>query len=42
MLEVARQRTRGAAELGRIPGITPSVLRRVGSAILSALDGSAP
>jgi ribonuclease D len=42
MLEVARQRPRGAAELGRIPGITPSVLRRVGSAILSALDGSAP
>ncbi len=40
MLDVARRRPHGAAELGRIPGITPPVLRRFGDAIRAALDGA--
>jgi ribonuclease D len=42
MLEIARRRPRGAAELERLPGVTPSVLRRLGGAILAALEAAAP
>jgi ribonuclease D len=42
MLDIARRRPRGAAELERLPGVTPSVMRRLGGAILAALDGAAP
>ena len=40
MVELARRRPRGADELGRIPGVTPAVLRRLGGAILSAVAAS--
>jgi ribonuclease D len=36
MVEIARRRPRGEA-LGRLPGVTPSVLRRLGEDIASAL-----
>jgi ribonuclease D len=42
MLEVARRRPRTVEELGRIAGMTPSVLRRVGREILDAVEGAAP
>lgn len=41
MLEIARRRPDGAAALGRIPGVTPSVLRNVGEAVLQALGEAA-
>lgn len=41
MIDVARRRPRSPEELLRIPGITSSVLRRLGEAILAAVDGSA-
>ncbi len=37
MVDVARRRPRDAAELERMPGITPSVMRRMGEAILGAV-----
>jgi ribonuclease D len=37
MVEIARQRPADATALGRIPGVTPSVLRRMGDAILDAV-----
>jgi len=37
MVDVARRRPRTAAELERIPGVTPSVLRRLGDAMLAAI-----
>jgi ribonuclease D len=37
MLVIARRRPRSADELGRIPGVTPSVLRRLGDDILAAV-----
>lgn len=37
MVEVARRRPRTMEELGRVPGITPSVLRRLGEDIRTAL-----
>ncbi len=37
MVEIARRRPRNAEALGRVPGVTPSVLRRVGDAILQAM-----
>ena len=37
MVEIARRRPRDAEALGRIPGVTPSVLRRMGDAILLAM-----
>lgn len=41
MVDLARQRPRTIQEIGRIPGVTPSVLRRLGDAILAAI-ASAP
>lgn len=41
MVEIAIRRPRASEELVRIPGITPSVLRRMGDAILAAVGGSA-
>jgi ribonuclease D len=41
MIEIALRRPRASEELVRIPGITPSVLRRMGDAILAAVGGSA-
>jgi ribonuclease D len=37
MLEIARRRPRSEDELGRIPGMTPSVLRRLGREVLEAV-----
>lgn len=37
MIELARRRPRAQEELGRFPGVTPSVLRRLGGAILAAV-----
>jgi len=37
MVDVARRRPRTAAELERVPGVTPSVMRRLGDAILAAI-----
>jgi ribonuclease D len=42
LLEVARRRPRTADELGRIAGMTPSVLRRVGREVLEAVATAAP
>jgi ribonuclease D len=43
MVEVARRRPRTAAELESVPGVTPSVMRRLGGAVLSAIAaGRAP
>jgi ribonuclease D len=43
MLELARRRPTGDDALGRVPGVTPSVLRRMGSALRAALEaGSGP
>ena len=38
MLEIARRRPRDEDELSHLPGITPSVLRRMGDAILAAVE----
>jgi ribonuclease D len=37
MVDIARRRPRSAEELERLPGVTPSVMRRLGVAILEAL-----
>src|SRR5574341_1061002 len=37
MVEIARRRPEDAAALGRIPGVTPNVMRRMGDAILGAV-----
>jgi ribonuclease D len=37
MVDIARRRPRSAEELERMPGVTPSVMRRLGVAILEAL-----
>jgi len=37
MVDLARRRPLGAEELGRVPGVTPSVMRRLGDAILAAI-----
>jgi len=42
MIAIAQRLPRDAEELGRIPGVTPSVLRRLGDEILSAVRASAP
>ncbi len=39
MVEIARRRPRTAEELARIPGVTAPVMRRLGEAILAALQG---
>jgi ribonuclease D len=41
MLELARQRPSDDGALGRVPGVTPSVLRRLGPAIRAAIEGCA-
>ena len=41
MLEIARRRPAGGAALAAIPGVTPSVLRRMGPAITSAIGAAA-
>ncbi|MGC3998421.1 MAG: ribonuclease D [Anaeromyxobacter sp.] len=41
MLEIARRRPAAEAELARLPGVTPSVLRRMGDAILAAVAAAA-
>jgi len=41
LVEIARRRPRGAAELERLPGVTPSVMRRMGEAIHAALAAAA-
>ncbi|HEX9049142.1 MAG TPA: ribonuclease D [Anaeromyxobacter sp.] len=40
MVDIARRRPRGAPELERLPGVTPSVMRRLGPAILAALSAA--
>ncbi len=42
MIAIARRLPRDAEELGRIPGVTASVLRRLGDDILGALRAAAP
>jgi hypothetical protein len=42
MIEVSRRRPRGAEALGRVPGVTPSVLRRLGDAMIAAIAAAAP
>ncbi|HUL60071.1 MAG TPA: ribonuclease D [Anaeromyxobacteraceae bacterium] len=42
MIEIARRRPRTSGDLARIPGATPSVLRRLGGDILAAVGGAAP
>ena len=46
MVEIARRRPLSADELGRLPGVTPGLLRRVGDLVLEALrraeGGAAP
>ncbi len=42
MVEVARLRPRGPEALGRVPGVTPSVLRRLGGAIAAAIAAASP
>lgn len=37
MVEIARRRPEGVEALSRIPGVTPSVIRNVGEAVLEAL-----
>jgi ribonuclease D len=41
MLDIATRRPRTVEELGRITGVTPSVLRRMGDAILAAVGRAA-
>jgi ribonuclease D len=40
MLEIAVRRPDGAEALGRIPGVTPAVLRNAGEAVLQAIRGA--
>ena len=40
MIEIARRRPATDAELARIPGVTPSVLRRMGPALRTAIDAA--
>jgi ribonuclease D len=40
MLELARRRPADDEALGRIPGVTPSVLRRMGAILRAAIDGA--
>ncbi len=42
MLEVARRRPADDGALARVPGITPSVLRRLGGALRAALEAGGP
>ena len=42
MIAIARRLPQDAEELSRIPGVTPSVLRRLGDDILAALRAAAP
>ena len=42
MVEVARRRPRGEAELLRVPGVTTVVLRRMGEAVLAAVQTHQP
>lgn len=42
MIEIARRRPRTEPEVCRIPGVTPSVLRRIGSGLLAVLNGESP
>jgi ribonuclease D len=42
MVEVARRRPRGEAELLRVPGVTTVVLRRMGEAVLAAIQAERP
>jgi ribonuclease D len=41
MIDIARRRPRSEEELSRIPGVTPSVLRRLGQDILEAVRAAA-
>jgi hypothetical protein len=41
MLELARRRPSEDGALARVPGVTPSVLRRLGPAIRAAIEGGA-
>lgn len=41
MLELARRKPRTDAELGRVPGVTPGVLRRLGPALRAAIAAAA-
>jgi ribonuclease D len=41
MVEVARLRPSGTEALARVPGVTPSVLRRLGPSMLAALEAGA-
>jgi len=41
MVEVARRRPRGAEALARVPGVTPPVLRRLGDAMIAAIEATA-
>jgi ribonuclease D len=41
MVEVARRLPRDEEELLRVPGVTPTVLRRMGEAVRAAVDGAA-
>lgn len=42
MMEVARRRPHGVEALGRVPGVTPSVLRRLGDVMISAIAAATP
>ncbi len=42
LVEIARRRPATAGELGRVPGVTPRVLERIGTALLDALRGASP
>lgn len=42
MIDVARRRPRSEEELARIPGMAPSVLRRLGREVLEAVGAAAP
>lgn len=42
MVDLARLRPRTGDEIGRVPGVTPSVMRRLGAAIQEAIAAAAP
>jgi ribonuclease D len=42
MVEISRRRPRTLEELSAIPGVTPSILRRIGDAILEAVVATPP
>jgi ribonuclease D len=42
MVEISRRRPRTLEELSAIPGVTPSILRRIGDAILEAIVATPP